>query len=382
MEALAATDPLSPWQNTYGIWGRELDALGLGDLLGHRWSDCVADFGAGPLALHHDYGLFDRQRLQRHWLEACAGQLRWHRGQATAIRHESHSSVVTTAEGTSLTARLVVDASGHAPVFVRRPERGPVAQQAAFGLVGRFSADPVAEGQFVLMDYRNDHLKAEERLEPPTFLYAMDLGQGEFFVEETSLALAPPLSFDLLERRLHQRLAHRGIRVEQVRETERCLFPMTLPLPDLTQQVVGFGGAASMVHPASGYMVGGLLRRAPGLAAAIAAGLANQTTSSREVAQQAWQTLWSAELVRKQAIYRFGLEKLMRFSHAELCHFFDTFFHLPQPQWTGFLANTLTVPQLVQAMLGLFGQAPSDVRLGLMLPQGKELALAWRALAG
>jgi lycopene beta-cyclase len=124
------------------------------------------------------------------------------------------------------------------------------------------------------------------------------------------------------------------------------------------------------------------LRRAPGLAAAIAAGLASASASSPEVAQQAWQTLWSAELVRKQAIYRFGLEKLMRFSHAELCHFFDTFFHLPKPQWTGFLANTLTVPQLVQAMLGLFGQAPSDVRLGLMLPQGKELALAWRALAG
>ena len=41
------------------------------------------------------------------------------------------------------------------------------------------------------MDYRCDHLSEEQRSEPPTFLYAMDLGDGVFFVEETSLALAP-----------------------------------------------------------------------------------------------------------------------------------------------------------------------------------------------
>ena len=39
-----------------------------------------------------------------------------------------------------------------------------------------------------------------------------------------------------------------------------------LPLPDRNQPVLAFGGAASMVHPASGYMVGSLLRRGPDLA--------------------------------------------------------------------------------------------------------------------
>ena len=45
---------------------------------------------------------------------------------------------------------------------------------------------------------------------------------------------------------------------------------MNLPLPFKKQFVLGFGGAASMVHPASGYMVGSLLRRAPLLAQKLA----------------------------------------------------------------------------------------------------------------
>jgi hypothetical protein len=41
--------------------------------------------------------------------------------------------------------------------------------------------------QIVLMDYRIDHLRAEELAEPPTFPYAKDLDDGSFFVEATSL---------------------------------------------------------------------------------------------------------------------------------------------------------------------------------------------------
>lgn len=190
----------------------------------------------------------------------------WHQGQAIALDHGERVSTLGTACGQQLQARLVVDASGHQPVFVQRPDQGPVAGQAAYGVVGRFSAPPVQSGQFVLMDYRSDHLgEGEAQFGAPTFLYAMDLGDGLFFVEETSLALAPPVPFEVLKDRLHLRLAHGGIQVEQVEHEEFCLFPMNLPLPDLSQQVVGFGGAASMVHPASGYMVGSLLRRAPPL---------------------------------------------------------------------------------------------------------------------
>ena len=422
---LAAHDPRAPWPNTYGIWGEEVDALGLGHLLEHRWSQTLSYFGPGDAdptapanratAHGRDYGLFNRQALQQHWLQACEqGGVAFLEGSAERLCFVSTAgeevaattpgawSEVHTREGNSHRARLVVDATGHQPVFVRHPNEGPVAGQAAYGIVGRFSAPPVAAQQFVLMDYRSDHLSQEERQQPPTFLYAMDLGEGLYFVEETSLALAPPLPYDLLKQRLERRLAHRGVEVREVQHEEFCLFPMNLPLPDRQQPVLGFGGAASMVHPASGYMVGGLLRRAPAVAAAVAAAIrpapadvpaahletatetatktAAMLASPATIAAAGWQALWPAELRRRHALYRFGLEKLMRFPEARLRRFFASFFALPNPLWFGFLANTLPLPLLLAAMLRLFWQAPADVRLGLLGLQGREAALLLRLL--
>jgi lycopene cyclase-like protein len=384
---LAASDCRDPWPNTYGIWGDEVDALGLGHLLEHRWSYTCSYFGSGssdpadpansPTCHGRDYGLFDKNRLQQFWLERCeTAGVQWLRGQALELTHGSGRSQVATAAGEVLEARLVLDASGHKAVFVQRPERGPVAGQAAYGVVGRFTAPPVQPGQFVLMDYRCDHLSPEERSEPPTFLYAMDLGQGRFFVEETSLALAPPVPYATLKQRLERRLAHRGVAIEQVEHEEFCLFPMNLSLPDLDQPVLAFGGAAAMVHPASGYLVGALLRRAPVLAAAVAARLrAEPAADSLQLAQAGWQALWPPELRRKHALYQFGLEKLMRFSEPQLRAHFATFFSLPKEQWYGFLANTASVPELIVAMLRLFATAPWNVKAGLMGMQGRELAL-------
>ncbi len=387
--ALAPADPAAPWANTYGIWADEVDALGLAHLLAHRWSDTVSFFGPGgpagsePVRHGRDYGLFDKSALQRHWLERLGrGGLRWHRGEAAAIEHDAEASVVRTAAGEAITAALVVDASGHQPVFVRRGDDGPVAGQAAYGIVGRFSSPPIEPGRFVFMDYRADHLsEAERRSEPPTFLYAMDLGGGVFFVEETSLALAPAVPFSLLKQRLQRRLAQRGVAVLEALHEELCLFPMNPALPDPAQRVVGFGGAAAMVHPASGYLVGGLLRRAPDLADAIAAALA-AGLRGENLSRAAWQGLWPASLRWKHAFFRFGLEKLMRFDEARLRHHFASFFSLPTAQWYGFLTNTLSPPELLAAMVRLYGLAPWDVRWGLMALQGREPALLARMLAG
>lgn len=389
---LSPEDWCDPWPNTYGIWGDEVDALGLGHLLEHRWSNTLSYFGSGssgsgssdsadpansPTAHGRDYGLFDKALLQAHWLERCElAAVTWRQGRATGIELLAGRSQVTTAAGEVLEARLVLDASGHGSALVRRPVGAPIAGQAAYGVVGRFTAPPVQPGQFVLMDYRSDHLSPEERSEPPTFLYGMDLGQGRFFVEETSLALAPPVPYAKLKQRLERRLAHRGVAIEQVEHEEFCLFPMNLPLPDLDQPVLAFGGSAAMVHPASGYLVGALLRRAPLLAAAVAARLrAEPAADSLQLAQAGWQALWPLELRRKHALYQFGLEKLMRFSEPQLRAHFASFFSLPSAQWYGFLTNTASVPELVAAMLALFATAPWSVRWGLMGMRGRELQL-------
>lgn len=387
--ALAPGDPAAPWVNTFGIWCEEVEALGLEHLLSHRWSDTVSHFGAGgdaaadqPHQHGRAYGLFDKAALQRHWLERCEqGGVVWHRGSAVAVEHDAGGSRVRTREGPSLQARLVVDASGHEPVLLRRGHDGPVAGQAAYGIVARFSAPPIAPGRFVFMDYRCDHLSEAERREPPTFLYAMDLGEGLYFVEETSLALAPPLTFPLLQQRLERRLAQRGVAVQEVVHEEFCLFPMNPPLPDPRQRVVGFGGAAAMVHPASGYLVGSLLRRAPDLASAVVAAL-EAGLEGEALARAAWAGLWPADLRWKHGFYRFGLEKLMRFEGPQLRQHFATFFRLPREQWFGFLTNTLPPQQLLAAMVGLYGKAPWSLRWGLMGLQGREGALLARWLLG
>ena len=70
---LSPNGPDEPWPNTYGIWGKEVDQLGLQDLLEYRWKNTVSFFGHGALeeqddenkATEHslDYGLFDKKKL-------------------------------------------------------------------------------------------------------------------------------------------------------------------------------------------------------------------------------------------------------------------------------------------------------------------------------
>ncbi|MCB8985582.1 MAG: lycopene cyclase family protein, partial [Ardenticatenaceae bacterium] len=293
VSGLAPDGPDAPWPNTYGIWRDELEAPGLTpDWLGHQWQDCTVYANGREIPLQRTYGLFDNQRLQADLLaRGERAGVQWQRGFAGEIRHTGGQSQVTTRDGRVLAARLVVDASGHHAVFVRRPPKTDVAMQAAYGLVGRFSRPPVRPQQMVLMDFRSEHLPPEERQVPPTFLYAMDLGDDVYFVEETSLACYPAIPYAVLQRRLEQRLAYHGIAVTAVQHVEHCLFPMNLPLPYLDQPVMGYGGAASLVHPASGYQVGAALRYALEVARAIAQALDAPGQSPAGAARAAWQAL-------------------------------------------------------------------------------------------
>ncbi|MBE2237326.1 MAG: lycopene cyclase family protein [Caldilineaceae bacterium] len=382
---VSPADPAAPWPNTYGIWEDELPSAELAAMLQHRWTDCVAYAAGEELRLDRVYGLLDNPQLQAHLLAKCErGAMRWHQQPAGRgmAHHATHSSV-TVGDGTVLTARVVVDASGHKPVFVQRPPLGQIAYQAAYGVVGAFTQPPVRAGRLVLMDYRADHLDAAERQqEPATFLYAMDLGGGRYFVEETSLAHAPAVPFDLLKQRLHRRLAHLGCAVTGVDHEEFCLFPMNMPIPYLDQLVLGYGGAASMVHPASGYQVGAALRNAPVVARALAEALNKPDASPARVAKAGWRALWPAERLRKHRLYLFGLQTLLSFDQVQLQHFFAAFFHLPRKYWGGYLSNTLTMPEILQSMTGLLFAAPMDVRRGLLGAALRHPLLFVRAATG
>jgi lycopene beta-cyclase len=375
-----AAAPEAPWPNTYGVWVDEIAHLELAHLLEHRWSDCAVYAAGREFSLGRDYGLFDNARLQEHLLAQCErGGMRWEHGSALEALHTSNGTVVVTTDGRRLAARLVVDASGHHPSLISRPPLRGTAYQAAYGIVGTFTRPPVRPGQLVLMDYRAEHLPSSAR-EPATFLYAMDLGGGRFFVEETSLAHAPGLKLELLEQRLYRRLAWMGVEVQEVHHTERCFFPMNPPLPDLRQPTFGYGGAASMVHPPSGYLVGHALRRAPEIAQAVAAALGS--SGPQQAAQAAWLALWPRERVRRRALYLFGLASIMRCREPELQAFFGTFFQLPPASWQGYLSDTLSTRELLGTMVRLFLRAPMQMRFTLMRSAGLERRLLWQALGG
>ncbi len=384
VSGLTPDGPDAPWPNTYGIWRDELEMPGLSpDWLGHQWQDCTVYANGREIPLQRTYGLFDNGRLQADLLArgARAG-VQWQRGFAGEISHTGSQSQVTTRDGRVFTTRLVVDASGHHAVFVRRPPKRDVAMQAAYGIVGRFSRPPVRPQQMVLMDFRSEHLAPEERRAPPTFLYAMDLGDDVYFVEETSLAYYPAIPYEVLQRRLQQRLAYHGVTVTEVQHVEHCLFPMNLPLPYLDQPVMGYGGAASLVHPASGYQVGAALRYAPEVAQAIAQALGAPGQAPAGAAQAAWRALWPTDRIRRRNIYLLGLATLLRFNDAQTQRFFASFFDLPTAQWSGYLSNSLSTGSLLRAMLHLFWRAPNPVRGSLIAGVGRAGGLLWPALRG
>ena len=372
IKGISTKSPHEKWENTYGIWASELEELGLESLLSHRWSETVSFFGNGikakgnnPTKHCYDYGLINQEAFQHELLKKCKG-IQWLNETAKLITSEKKISEVVCSSGLKLKARLVIDASGHKSKFIKRPLLKEIAQQAAYGIVGKFSTPPVKKGQFVLMDFRSDHLNDEELLSSPSFLYAMDLGDETYFVEETSLASYPALSQEHLKKRLLRRLNYKGIKVEEISHEENCLFPMNLPLPYKNQSVLGFGGSASMVHPASGYMIGSLLRRAPLLAEKLSIFLKESNYSSLELASKGWSVLWPYELTQRHKLYQYGLQRLMSFDESRLRSFFSSFFKLSTKEWVGFLTNTLPLPKLIYVMSKMFINSPLKIKLGML----------------
>ena len=203
----------------------------------------------------------------------------------------------------------------------------------------------------------------------------MDLGDGVFFVEETSLALAPGVPYDVLKQRLQQRLDQRGVQITEVIHEEFCLFPDEPAAAGSPSACVGLRWCGK--HGASRLGLHG------GIAVATRARLWLRhwpkllrilpwvqrpwhNGAGRRSGRSSW--CWRHQL------YQFGLGRLMGFNEALLRTHFATFFALPREEWFGFLTNTLPLPRLMGVMLRLFAMSPWELRRGLVLgvPKSKK----------
>lgn len=373
-EALAARD-LSvvvladrdvPWTPRYGLWADEADALGFADDVAQRWpiASVVVD-DHERLDLARGYATLDGEALRQRLRTACLGHgATVHDVRAAKAVHADDHSEVTDATGAVHRARLVIDASGHRPAFVRR-SGAPTMFQAAYGVNATPEGGPWRRERMTFMDLRTDHVADEHGTAAPTFLYAMPFDDGSVFVEETSMIRAPALPFGVLERRLAHRMAHLGVTLSDVRGEERCLIPMDPPLPDLDQRVVGFGAAASFVHPATGYSVVRSALAAPRLAEAVAAGIAEGRRPG-DVARDAWRAVWTPEDLRRRQLLLYGARIVAGLDADDGRAFYRSFFSMPRALWAGYLGSQGSVADLMTSMASMFSHSSLRTRWQLL----------------
>lgn len=366
-----APDLDAPWPNNYGVWVDEVTALPMGPgapltvPLLHTWHTTRIHANAQQAhTLARAYGQIDKPALQHLLLtrfQAAGGSATSDR--VVAISPQAGFSTVTLQGGHTLRSRVVVDATGHQSPFLRRQRGGSDAMQVAYGCQFDVRGSPFDPHTMVLMDWRWEAFRgALQTDKAPSFLYVMPQGERKVFLQETSLLSSPPMAMELLRERLMRRMAELGIEVEHVGPVERCFIPMNPSLPVMPQATLGFGAAAGMVHPATGYLVAESLRLAPEVAQTLARGLASGGAGAEQAVIDAWKVIWPAPRLRTRALYRLGADILMTLETPQLATFFHCFFLIPPQQWQAYLRWDTSPLSVLRAMASVFVKLPWSMR--------------------
>ncbi|GGL01456.1 lycopene cyclase family protein [Nocardia jinanensis] len=314
-------NPQRRWRATYAAWSDELPA----------WLDSsvIAAGAAEPRAhglrehiITRPYSVLDTALLQQS-LDLTGATV----VPGRAVSLDRHT--VTLDSGRTLRAHRVVDARG----LRHRPGR---AEQTAFGLMLAAGSTPEPS---LFMDWRPDN--GAESGTPPSFLYAVPLGNDTVLYEETCLVGAPALAPRELARRLHHRLQARGITPVGDEPVERVRFPVAGGRPGAGR----FGAAGGYLHPATGYSVAASLSAAD----TVAAGGSGWTVAARTV----------------HRLRRAGLRALLALPPAEIPRFFDAFFDLDIELQRAYLSRRDDPIATLTAMSELFFALPGGVRARL-----------------
>jgi lycopene beta-cyclase len=369
--ALVDPDPGRPWRLTYGAWCDELPA----DLP----ETAVAARARGRAValttreLGWEYAVLDVAGLRAHLDAGLSGVT----AVAGRVVHRDGVGVVL-ADGTTVTALVVVDAGGyrqplrHPGIVGGSAAARPAAEQTAYGVIvdEEVAAAIVTPGTALFMDWRPPLGRASGSAGDaaaagwPTFLYAVPVGGGRVLLEETSLARRPGLPMPTLRDRLLARLARHAITPSPDAEVERVHFPVDTAR-HRAPGVVGFGAAAPLMHPATGFSVAAALRLAPTVADALAAHLPGDPRGALAAARA---VVWSPAARAVHLLRRRGLEALLRMPPAEVPAFFEVFFGLPEHHRWAYLTGRDDLTATVAAMNALFGRAGWSQRARLIAP--------------
>ncbi|WP_039795387.1 lycopene cyclase family protein [Nocardia araoensis] len=164
-----------------------------------------------------------------------------------ATRVDAHEVELT--DGTVHRAAAVFDTRGLPPLGRRR-----AASAHGIFVDAETAAPMVTEGEGLLLDWRPENGAGPD--EPPSFLYAVPLGDGTVIFEETSLGLRGGMPQHELRRRTLVRLAAHGIRLTGAEPSEAAHYPLDQPPPRRGEaRAIPFGSRGGMMHPCTGYSV-------------------------------------------------------------------------------------------------------------------------------
>ncbi len=356
--ALVDPAPDRAWRITYGAFTADLPPLPPGAVAARARGRAVA---LTERDLGWEYTVLDVPGLRAH-LDAGLGAVAVRAGRVVA----ADGGGVVLADGTAVRARVVVDAGGYRqPLAPRSAPPRPAAEQTAYGVVvdEATAAPVVAPGDALFIDWRPARGGAGHG-DWPTFLYAVPLGGGAVLLEETSLARRPGLPTAALEARLRARLARHGVLPGPDAPVERVRFPV-----DTRRHrgpgVLGFGAAAPLMHPATGFSVAAALRLAPAVADALAAHLPADPRGALVAARA---VVWPPAARWVHALRGRGLEALLRMPADEVPAFFEVFFDLPERHRWAYLTGRADLAGTVAAMNVLFGRAGWGLRRRLVEP--------------
>lgn len=238
--------PERRWHQTYGGWLHQLPG----------W---LPPEVVGAIAPRTELRGHGRHRLLDSYLVLDTAALQ----QALRLDGVEVRSGAVDLAGAAALAPVVVDARGSWPVGEgRAPASVPVQTAHGVALEPDDAACVLAGADAVLMDWRPYHGGAGWGSEPASFCYVIPLPDGRVLAEETCLAGAPPLTPDLLQARLSERLARHGVDPAAVAAapSERVWIPLLAAArPAGTNR---FGAGGHQLNPVSGYSVMASLRSA------------------------------------------------------------------------------------------------------------------------
>ena len=375
--SVALVDPALDrhWTHTLGSWVDDLDpcddSIVVKGLARRTWPN-VRVVGEREHVLARPYLVFDNAKFRGHLIGI--GYRPFHCKATSVVSRvdaDGFQREVGLSTGETIAARVVVDAGGSSSGFLERQRHHATGVQSAYGVLTR-RGGIVPTDSFTLMDWR----PATDRMERPTFLYAMDFGDGTSMVEETSLVEPTARSATDLRELLHRRIGS-DVTVDAI-DIEDVHIAMGGAPPEPSTRVVGFGAAGGFIHPVTGYSVAASLRAAPRLADALC-DIVNRGASSDEITRRSWDVLWPAGSRRTRALHDYGLAALNRLRTRDIQQFFDGFFDLPEDAWSGYLRIDTAPGDIARTMTMLFSRLPRSLKMRIATSSPRALS---RLVAG